>query len=740
MFNTDKPIKKVSEDKLGRSLFVKQLANAIMQFKTKDNYVISLQGKWGCGKTSVLNMAIEEIRQLCMVLYEREKIIIVQFNPWNIIDTNQLINQFFLTLTNSLKLDNKQEKIQNVGSAIEKYSSALEYSDYIPVVGPYLKLLPKLSAKIGKSMKDKAKSKLNDVSYRKGEVEKALLELDTRILVVIDDIDRLSNEQIKLIFQLVNVVAGFPNITYLLSFEKDIVVRALSDVQHCDGQEYLEKIIQVPFDVPPLSIKKLHNILFEKLDDLIEHHSSIEFDPERWSSVFHYCISPFVNTLRDVNRFYNVLAFMYSSVKEEVNFIDMAGVCALQVFASPISEWIRDNKFSLVGGYDGGGISLNDVRKREEETLQLFQEIYPKNPQVMLKAVASLFPKFSNKISFSSSFQTSSEIHQAMRIASESKFDLYFSLSLEDIKISRNEIDASLLYMEGNELRSYINVLNERDLFDVYLKEINYNLSRIPQERIELIISVLVFQSGRIAEKEIRLIGADSTKISVYMISDLLFRISDENIRFNIIANMLSNTDFLSFQFLLHLLHIIELSYGRIAETSSSQKPKLISLESLYKLEGIFLERTKKFVAITSLFDWKESRRVSFLWEFIEEDTYLEYVKSNITNELNAIKFLSLHVSTWFSGGKVCEYELNNDSYTRFISTTKFIQIIENARVTEDFWMLDENIIESSVAFVLASELSDVKKLIEIDDVKKRIGEWKNEFEERANCEVLSFQ
>ncbi|MBU3153672.1 hypothetical protein LL037_17895 [Clostridium estertheticum] len=165
----------------------------------------------------------------------------------------------------------------------------------------------------------------------------------------------------------------------------------------------------------------------------------------------------------------------------------------------------------------------------------------------MLKAVASLFPMFSNRISLSSAFQTPSEIHQAMRIASESKFDLYFSLSLDDIKISRNEIDDSLSRMKEDELRSYIDTLNQRDLFDVYLKEIKYHLSRIPEKRIDLILSVLVFQSGIIAEKEMQLIGADSTTISVYTISDLLFRISDENIRFNIIATMLSNSDFLSF-------------------------------------------------------------------------------------------------------------------------------------------------------------------------------------------------
>ncbi len=258
MFNTDKPINQMCEDALGRSAFSKQLANAIINFKTKDNYAVSLQGKWGCGKTSIINMAIEEITQLSENMDEKEKIIIIQFNPWNFTDTNQLINQFFLTLTNSLKIKSKDKKIKNVGAAIEKYSSALEYSEYIPVVGKYLKLLPKLSSAFGKSIKNNAESKLNDVSYRKHEVEKALVDMNSRILVVIDDIDRLSNEQIRLIFQLVNAVAGFPNTTYLLSFDKDIVSRALGDVQGCNGQEYLEKIIQVPFDVPPLSLSLIH--------------------------------------------------------------------------------------------------------------------------------------------------------------------------------------------------------------------------------------------------------------------------------------------------------------------------------------------------------------------------------------------------------------------------------------------------------------------------------------------------
>lgn len=733
MFNTDKPINHMDEDKLGRSSFARQLANAIMRYNTKDNYAVSLQGKWGCGKTSVLNMAMEEIRRLSESLGKKDRIIIVQFNPWNFTDTSQLINQFFLTLTNSLKFNNKEEKVKNVGTAIEKYSSALEYSEYIPVVGKYLKLLPKLSSAFGKTMKDNADSKLNDVTYRKGEVEKALRDLDTRILVVIDDIDRLSNEQIRLIFQLVSAVAGLPNITYLLSFDKDIVARALGDVQHCDGGEYLEKIIQVPFDVPPLDISKVHSILFEKLDTLIELHSGMEFDKEHWSNVFNSCISPFIETLRDINRFYNALSFVYASVKEEVDFVDMAGISALRVFASSIFEWIRENKFTLVGGYKGRGITLNDINKRKEETLQHFKEIYPISPSIMLNAVASLFPAFSNTISFSHAYTSPDEIHQAMRIASESKFDLYFSLSLDSIKISRREVDNSLLNMEEPELRSYISFLNERELFNIYLAEIEHNLSRIPEDRIELILSVLVFQSGRVAEEKTSLIGADSATISIYTISDIIFRIGDENSRYNLIANMLSNTDFLSFQFLLHLLHIIELTHGRVAETSYRHEEKLVSLEHLHELEGIFIERTKHFIMLTNLLDWKEAQRASFLWKFIEENSYKDYMTEVLTDAISVPKFISIKASKWTSSDSKYGYSFEDKSYEEFIDEMRIIDIINDLRMEDIFWSLEKRMIETSAAFVLSSHQTIKDYQIDITLINERIDQWEKEFVEQSN-------
>ena len=139
--------------------------------------------------------------------------------------------------------------MKKAGDALQHYSSILEYAELIPVAGKYFKPLKSLTSGFGKGLTDLYDSK-NSLEQQKRKVIDALSSQSQKLIVIIDDIDRLNNEQIRLIFQLVNSLAGFPNMIYLLSFDREVVARALSDEQKCNGEEYLEKIIQVPFEVP----------------------------------------------------------------------------------------------------------------------------------------------------------------------------------------------------------------------------------------------------------------------------------------------------------------------------------------------------------------------------------------------------------------------------------------------------------------------------------------------------------
>jgi predicted KAP-like P-loop ATPase len=54
-----------------------------------------------------------------------------------------------------------------------------------------------------------------------------MLKLDAQIVVVIDDIDRLGDDEVLLVLRLIKANADFPNLTYLLLFQRDIVERAV---------------------------------------------------------------------------------------------------------------------------------------------------------------------------------------------------------------------------------------------------------------------------------------------------------------------------------------------------------------------------------------------------------------------------------------------------------------------------------------------------------------------------------
>ena len=91
-YNSDRPIESANQDLLGRLTFSKQLAEAIFKYGGKDGLVIGLFGKWGTGKTSILNIVVNEINSLSED--SCDKPIIVKFSPWNYTDVNVNIRMY----------------------------------------------------------------------------------------------------------------------------------------------------------------------------------------------------------------------------------------------------------------------------------------------------------------------------------------------------------------------------------------------------------------------------------------------------------------------------------------------------------------------------------------------------------------------------------------------------------------------------------------------------------------------
>ena len=81
---------------------------------------------------------------------------------------------------------------------------------------------------------------------------------------------------------MVKQVADFPNIIYILAMDREVVRRALQEVHNVDGNEYLQKIIQVPFEIPELRKSKLNSIFFSRLDEVVKEIS----DKIKWDDMY----------------------------------------------------------------------------------------------------------------------------------------------------------------------------------------------------------------------------------------------------------------------------------------------------------------------------------------------------------------------------------------------------------------------------------------------------------------------
>ena len=579
-YSTDRPIETGEQDLLGRASFSKQLGKAMYEYNGKDGLVIGLFGKWGTGKTSVINMAVNEITELAKNNENRP--IIMKFAPWNYSDKDNLISMFFQSLKNKINVQDNEELKNKVGKALSDYAGAFDALALVPVVGSGVAAILKTLAQAeGTSLMECA-----DLDETKEILEKALIKAGKKIIIVIDDIDRLANSQIRDVFQLVKQVADFPNVIYLLAMDREVVRRALTDVHNIDGNEYLEKIIQVPFELPELKKSKLHNIFLNKLDQIINDFSDkVVWDTDYWSSVFRNCVEPYINTLRDVNRMINTFQFRYGMLYKEIALEDMVGMTTLEVLEPELYKWICNNKEAVCGGFMHGLLSHSSNKPDYRNLYYNEFKSLGIDPDLAISCVSTMFPVFANDVSrYPYSYQPTLSIRSRMRIAYEERFDLYFMFDLDDIKVSRSIINASIYEFDRDVLSKIIEKINEEGNIVYFLEEIRSLVDKIPYKRLELIASVLLgLQEEFKEENSEKLFALSASDIAEYLMEDIIDRLKTEEEKYGIICSVIENVDITGLGIMTRFINRIELAYGRLAGNSEEKDKQIISLEHLKK-------------------------------------------------------------------------------------------------------------------------------------------------------------
>lgn len=724
MFNSDKPIDSAERDCLNRSNFSKQLAKAIISYSNTNNCTISLCGKWGCGKTSIINMTINEINRLTRNFNENKKPIIIQFNPWNYSDGAQLVSQFFQTLSLKINLKNNS-KLSTAGDVLDKYSSLFDYTAYIPIIGKYLDPLKSVISSLGVELKENALEK-NSLENQKSKVIKALNELDQKIIVIIDDIDRLNNKQIRLIFQLVNSIAGFPNMIYLLSFDKNIVERALSDEQNCDGAEYLEKIIQVPFDVPDADISLIHKMLFNNLENIIKDDlQNNNFDKVHWNDVFSFCVSPFIKTIRDVNRIINAFQFKYSFMKNETNCIDLLAVTVAQIYDSSLYKWISNNIRILTGSmFSEKGISQIEQNNNKSKYIELFKKISKMQPEIAIQFVSALFPTFSWKIGGNNSTNyTNDELLQRQMIASRERSNIYFCLSLENITISKEQILSTINDYSKEQLCVFFDKLMKENILYDYVHLLSAYADQISEDKQRLFIDELIrlqtIESNYKSDGMFDPIPGYECNRCCWKILKCIDKEKVCSVLLSIITDMTCD----NLPIIADILYYIERSYGKIGEDFDYEH-RIIDKEQLGKIETLLLSKISDLSYKFNFFDTISFLSIYRIWHFLENKSCDDYIRNKLSDAENVPKYLYM-ISGYWNGGQDSGWTFNEEKFSEVISKKDAYDKINSIKKTNAFSNLEYKYKEIAVAYYIwynnfGSDYHNVSKKM----VNEMIPEW----------------
>ncbi len=733
MLSPDLPIAKLEEDGLNRGSFAESLAKTLVQYSFPSSLTIGLYGEWGSGKTSLLNMVFENVERI------DDGVVVLRFNPWLCSDPKQLVTQFFKQMATAIKL--KKRAADKAWELINQYADILGATSVIPVAGEIVAAFTKV---LTKKAEEETKERTNDLQESKNQIIKKLKDEKIKIIVSIDDIDRLSEEEIVAVFQLVKSLADFPNTIYVLAFDYDVVVRALGKVQHGDGKEYLEKIVQVPFEIPVPNIDDIHEALFSKLNGILGDIPEEDWDKETWVELFQQGIKNYIRSIRDVIRYTNVFSLKYELLKNETSVVDLLGLTCLQVFEPTVYSKLPSYKDILCG--ERRSFSHERQKEMEEKVECAINRIAPDDGSVTdLEAtkniLGTLFPGIKTNMGWSYGVGRGYSRRDSLirnSIAAPECFDRYFALTLENGAIPTATVRRMVFESSESELAEEIMQIYRDGKIVRLLEAIEVYAGAgdgrsIDAERAAIIIKVLSCNWSSFEVEDEGFFAVPFAWRLLYCVDPLLKRM-DSKARASLMCSIFENEK-VQVSTVALLLQDFENQLGRYAENARESADAVLPLDAVLKLEAIFKERAVK--AIDSKVVLRQYHGLRFLWllEQIAPETAADKKKSMVTDDVSLVKIIDECTSRGSVAVRIVAKTrtVDRDRLSEFVDLGEAYQRVKKFATENQFFDLPRDEQMSAVAFILIVERepveSSLKDCIAEDAIIRVLDQMKSKIE-----------
>lgn len=433
---TDEALEVGRDDTLGRLSYAQRAAERLHRTHSfESSAVFGLSGPWGSGKTSLVNMIIEELEN------KHPEWAVARFTPWATSDVAGLLGEFYSSLAGALP----KKRSKQVRRALAVTASvAAPAVNLIPVAGGVAAEGFRIAGEaLGKSPSWQA-------AFTKASEE--LKELKTPILVVVDDIDRLHGDELLALLKVVRLLGRFDGVQYLLAYDDETLYRSMrvsGAVTAGDGsaERFMEKIVQYPLFVPPLLRHQQITRLNTGLESVTRHTIDDGSDGQRLSGLID-CFTNLLRTPRAIDRYIAQLRHHIPLLEpDEVDDEDVHLLTLIRVSCPSLFTDIPRYRAELISGHTGewkrGAGPLEHVSFDIEPLLKDVPAELRRSAQDLLVA---LFPKVAEEGRHAT---YGSRRHQS--IQHDEYFDRYFAMSILDHDISDITVEVAIrAAVDGN--------------------------------------------------------------------------------------------------------------------------------------------------------------------------------------------------------------------------------------------------------------------------------------------------